>query len=386
MRRAILAASICCIALAGCKERTERIIYTDEETGREVWQVSQEGNCMMPYFESQAFTYDDRYAVFCSDRDSTWKVYSTRLSDGRVEKVSDRSFSGAYGIYASGNEVVFMEDGVFYAVNVETHEERILIDVKPFVSESKISTNALFTNNGEYTAIAATNEDKSGSIYRVNVVTGEVLKVYSSPTGFTHPMINPVYPDLITFVCKPDLRTRWDLSREERARGKLINVAEGTIVPFVMSDVNYRATHETWAKNGERLYYFDKIHRYSDPDPDKGWEISVVSIDRNGGDRRQHYINTQYKLEHGIATTDERFFVADVSKPGHNPLFLINFTTGEAQIICWSNQTQPSKGNVQSEHTHPLFSRDGRYIAFTSDRNTPGHPQAFIVPIADLTE
>lgn len=230
------------------------------------------------------------------------------------------------------------------------------------------------------------NPDRSSSFYRLHVPSGRLEKVYSSKTGFTHPMINPVYPNLITFVPKPDKRSMYDLPKEERARGMLLNTDDGSVRPFVMSEKYYRATHETWSKDGERLYYFDKLHKSGYADPTMGWEISVVSIDKTGCDRTVHYLNNVYKLAHGIATEDQHFFVCDVDRPRNNPLYLINLTTGEAEIVCWANQTQPSLGNVQTEHVHPLFSRSGNYIAFTSDCNSPGVPQAFIVPIAKLKQ
>lgn len=374
------------LAVACATPANERHIYTDDKTGREVWQVSQVDSCLMPYFENQAFTHDDNYAVFKSNRDDgVWKLYASNLKTGEVTKVSDRTVDDAFSIYNTGHEVAFMEDGVLYAVDVRTRAERVLFDTNGKVDEKRIIANCLFTNDGDYTVLRACNPDNFTSIYKVRLSTGEVTRLLSSPDGIQHPMINPEHPNLITFVCKPDRRTMWDLSREERARGKLIDTEKGTAVPFVMSDKPYRTTHETWSADGERLFYFEKVHRYSCPDPSKGWEVSIVSIDKDGGDKRQHYINLSHKLAHGTGSSDGRFFVADVDRKGENPLFLLNLETGEAQIVCWPDQTMPSSGNVQSEHVHPSFSRSGKYIAFTSDRNTPGTPQAFVLPVGDLT-
>ena len=358
---------------------SERIIFRDE-SGNEVWQVSARDSALMPYFEVQAFTYDDRYCVFKSNRDGAWKLYSSRLADGRVEKISDRVVNGTYSIYTTGNEVVFAEGKVIYAVRVDTHGERVLFDATEKIPEPVISINALFTEDGDYTAVAAKGRDSS-YIYRLRISTGEARKVFASATGFSHPMINPMHPELITLVPKPDLRTRYDLPREERARGWILNVDQGTVKPFVMSDPGYKATHETWSKDGERLYYFDKLHNRSAGDPNGGWEVSVVSIDKEGGDRTTHYTNSQYKLAHGILSADGKYFVCDADRPGHNPLFLLTMETGEARIVCWPNQLFQHDGNVQTDHVHPSFSRSGKYIAFTSDRNTPGYSQAYVLPL-----
>lgn len=363
-----------------CVPASERVIFRDRETGNEVWQISNRDSSLMAYFEVQAFTYDDRYCVFKSNRDGAWKLYSSRMDDGRVEKISDRTVNGTYSIYASGNEVVFAEGKVLYAVRVDNHRERVLFDATDKITEPEISINAIFTEDGDYTAITAKGPDSS-YVYRLRISTGEARKVFSSAAGFSHPMINPRYPELITVVPKPDKRALYDLPREERARGWLIHVDEGSVKPFVMSDKYYRATHETWSKDGERLYYFDKLHNRKTGNPYTGWEVSVVSIAKDGSDRITHYTNSQYKLAHGILSTDGKYFVCDVDNPGHNPLFLLTMETGEARIICWPDQQFLHEGNVQTDHVHPLFSRSGRFVAFTSDRNTPGYSQAYVVPL-----
>ena len=297
------------LVMTGCSVRpsqTERIVYLDEKTGNEVWQVSQgDSMSLMPYFETQGFTYDDRYAVFKSKREGDWKLFSTSIATGEVCKISDRVVDGSYSVYTTGDEVIFMERGIIYAVHVETHAERVLFDANGKIDESVISFNALFTNDGAWMVLTGQNPDRSSSFYRLHVPTGRLEKVYSSKTGFTHPMINPVYPNLITFVPKPDKRAMYDLPKEERARGMLLNTDDGSVRPFVMSEKYYRATHETWSKDGERLYYFDKLHKSGYADPTMGWEISVVSIDKTGGDRTVHYLNNVYKLAHGIATRSE---------------------------------------------------------------------------------
>lgn len=365
----------------------ERIVYFDTLTHNEIWQVSQgDSMSLMPYFEAQGFTYDDRYAVFKSKREGDWKLFSTSIADGTVRKVSDRTVDGSYSIFTTGDEVVFMDGGILYAVNVETSEERILFDANGKVEEKRIGFNSSFTEDGAYTVLTGTAPDKSTSIYRVHLPSGSIEKVFTSPQGLSHPLINPVYPDYITFVPKPDKRDQFDLPREERARGMIVRMDAKEVKPFVTSDKFYRATHETWSKDGERFFYFDKIVKSLRGDGSRGGEVSVVSISKEGNDHTTHYINNKFKLGHGIASYDMRYFVADVQKPLLNPLFLIDLQTGEAEIICWPNQSMPSVVNTQSEHVHPLFSKSGRYIAFTSDRNTPGTPQAFIIPLAKILE
>ncbi len=163
------------LVMTGCSVRpsqTERIVYLDEKTGNEVWQVSQgDSMSLMPYFETQGFTYDDRYAVFKSKREGDWKLFSTSIATGEVCKISDRVVDGSYSVYTTGDEVIFMERGIIYAVHVETHAERVLFDANGKIDESVISFNALFTNDGAWMVLTGQNPDRSSSFYRLHVPT-----------------------------------------------------------------------------------------------------------------------------------------------------------------------------------------------------------------------
>ena len=75
---------------------SEKQIYSDEKTGRTVWQMTgrpgSEGErhknvgC---YQEAEAFTDDERYVIFSSDRTSSFQLYRAELDSGELARLSD---------------------------------------------------------------------------------------------------------------------------------------------------------------------------------------------------------------------------------------------------------------------------------------------------------
>ena len=172
----LFALSTCC-----CNTNNgERIIFNDQITNQEIWQLSQgDSLSLMPYFECQAFTYDDKYAVFKSKRDGIWKLYRTDIANGEVKKISDRVVNGSYSIFANGEDVIFMEDVILYQVNVADFSEKLIYDCNNSVEEEKISFTSSFTNDGEYTIVIGTKSDKSGACYGLHLPIRTIEKVYT---------------------------------------------------------------------------------------------------------------------------------------------------------------------------------------------------------------
>ncbi len=389
--RATAATAVCLLAVACTEARKaapERIVYTDSLTGNEVWQITSDDSMSnMSYFEAQSFTADDKYAVFKSRRgDGRWKLFRSSMADGTVSPLSDRTAAGSYTVHPNGREVCFLDSGIVWAVDVETLAERPLLDTRGAITGDDVRFSSSFTADGHYTLFSSNTEGIGTEIYRAYLPEGRIEKIYTVPTRCSHPLLNPVDPNIVTFVPYPDRQNDFSLSLQERARSWIIRLTEegdGSLKadarPFLMMPEGFRATHETWSADGERFYFFRKQVRrdlkYFKP-------VSVCSVDKNGEDLKVYYSNDTVKLGHGLASRDQKWFIADSQDPRTNPLFLINLETGEARIICWPNSSQTTPS--QYFHVHPSISASGRYVAFTSDRNT-GTPQAFVIPIGKLT-
>ena len=384
--------TLICLSAIACTEAqkttSERIIYTDSLTGSEVWQItSNDSMSNMSYFEAQSFTADDKYVVFKSRRgDGRWKLFRSTMADGTITPLSNRTVDGSYTIHPNGREVCFLDSGIIWAIDVETLAERSLLDIHGAIESDDIRFSSSFTNDGNYTLLSTNTKGIGTEIYRAYIPEGRIEKIYTVPTRCSHPLLNPEDPNLITFVPYPDRQNDFSLSLEERARTwiiRLSNDGQGALQvdahPFLMMPTGFRATHETWSADGERFYFFRKTVRkdgkYFKP-------VSICSVDKNGKDLKIYYTNDSIKLGHGIASRDQKWFIADSQDPHNNPLFLINLETGKTQIICWPNSSQTTSS--QYFHVHPSISASGRYAAFTSDRCT-GTPQAFVIPLAPFT-
>jgi len=371
----IITASLTIVAAAA---QNERVIYNDPKTGNEVWQITNHNSINnMPYFEAQAFTADDAWVVFKSNRNGgVWKIFRSNMATGEITKVSDMESESSYTIMPDGKRVAFMNAGTIYAVDVATLETETVISFDP--ADDYIHFSASFTADGRHTLVSCYNKKTGTRIFRVDVSKGEAELVFATPIMISHPLINPRYPNLITYVPKPDRQNNYDLSLEERARNCIVDTNTGIAKPFLMMPVMSRATHETWSADGERFYFFRKKKSGKKGSFDI---VSICSIDKNGSDLREYYTSTEYKLGHGLVDKEQKWFIADSQDPFENPLMKIDLASGEATILCWPNSLQTSDNNDQTDHVHPIISASGKYVAFTSDGNSRGLPQAFVMPV-----
>ena len=363
--------------------QNERIIYNDSRTGNEVWQITNHDSISnMPYFEAQAFTADDTWVIFKSNRDGgVWKIFRSNMATGEISKVSDMENESSYTIMPDGKRVAFMNGNTIYAVDVATLETETIMSFEPTEDLKRFS--ASFTADGRYTLVSLYNENTGTRIFRIDVPEKKAELVFSTSVRLSHPLINPRYPNLITYVPSPDRQDDYTLSLEERARDYIVDTNTGIAKPFLMMPVQSRATHETWSADGERFYFF---HKKRNSNKGSFGIVSICSVDKNGSDWKEYYTSTDYKLGHGLADKEQKWFITDSQNQIENPLMKIDLATGEAVILCWPNSSQTSETNDQTDHVHPIISASGKYVAFTSDGNSREVPQAFVIPVKKLQE
>lgn len=127
-----------------------------------------------------------------------------------------------------------------------------------------------------------------------------------------HMLICPTDPDLVTFVRKPDEQNDMNLLMVRRVRTVLADLRTVTVRPFLTMPYGWRATHEYQDATGERFYF----HKKKVP----GWTpASIRSIRRDGSDWSTHLTSETLMLGHSMISSDGRFIVSDVQKPGDNP-------------------------------------------------------------------
>jgi rhamnogalacturonyl hydrolase YesR len=355
--------------------QTERRIYNDPITDNEVWQITNHHSISnVPYFYTQAFTTDDAWVVFKSNRDGdVWKIFRSNMTTGEVSKVSDKEVRSGYTIMPDGKRVAFLSGNTIYAIDVATLEAESIYSFEP--TEDLVRFSALFSADGKYTILHFYNEETGTRVFRINVLENKSEQVFATQTRITHILLNPRHPHLFAFVPQPDTQDNYELSLEERARYHLFDINTGIAKPFVMTPIYHRATHGSWGADGERFYFYRKYRGTG------ARSVTICSLNKNGTDLREHFHSSEFRLGHGVADATQSWFITDSQDPIENPLMKIDLITGEAVILCWANSLQTSTTNDQTDHVHPVISASGRFVAFTSDVNSRGLPQMFVIPM-----
>ena len=345
---------------------SEKIVYDDEKTGRTVWQMtgrpgSDGEGCtnVSCYQEVEAFTADERYVIFSSDRTGSFQLYRAELSSGELARLSDvpdlKPF--AFAIGPDGRHAIFFAGYRVYSVDVTTGEERVLIDFGGVSLEPLPDAPPSFSGSGDRVALQFKVAEDVRAITVGFLATGEHHQVCRWQGKMNHPQICPGDDDLITFVPGPDTQNDMSLPQAKRARTWVCDAKSGETRPFLTMPKGFRATHEFWESAGDRFYF----HRKTVPG---GGPTAIASVDRNGADWQTHCEHAR-KLGHSSIDRKSTFIVSDVQVDGENELFQIDPATGEAEILCWPNTRSV---NTQTSHVHPSISAGGNYVDFTSDR------------------
>lgn len=365
--------------------------FTDEKTGYEVWRVSShESGTWAPHYVSQGFTPDDRYYVFNSERTGSWQLHRADLQNGEIVQLTDLDniHSSNFSIHPDGEEVYFSFAGTLGRVNVYTGEIYGLNYEVPVRFHRTFSTS----EDGRHYTVLSTSGDDESTFFLVSLPEGDIEASLSWPVGTTmssglrwdgsaaHPMINPVYPHLITIRPNShyrrmstflDQQNDMSLPMPLRVRTWIWDARIGEVRPFLPVPYFHRGTHMAWGKSGERYYYFRKVVPGATP-------VSIESMSLDGEDWRVHHQDRSLKLGHGATSYDEQWFIADGQDADHNPLRLINLDTGKWEDLAWPNATM-SGGHSEQAHVHPSFSSSGNFVTYTSD--STGSPEAYVVPI-----
>ncbi len=350
----------------------EKQITRDTKTGREVWQMTAgDPKSVSCYQEVEAFTDDERYVVFSSDRTGAFQLYRADLDSGELAQLSDvdefRSIS--FGMSRNGFEAIYTAGWRVYAVNVETGEDRVLLDVEGKIPSQPSGAPVALSGSGDRVVVAYSPEEGKAVLAIGMLESGDFDDVCTWDGRLSHAQICPGDEHLITFDPGPDTQNDMSLPQEERARTWVCDAQTGEIRPFLMMPIGSRATHEYWDRDGNRLYF----HRKTVPD----WTpTTICSIARDGSDWQDHYESMDRKLGHSSIDRTNSFIISDVQSSEENEIYLIEIASGEADLLCWPNT---SAIQDQTIHVHPSISAQGSYVDFTSDRR--GSSDLYIYPL-----
>lgn len=351
----------------------------DARTGRQVWRLTA-APCTneAPYFESQGFTRDERFLVFASDRCGALELFRVRMEDGAITQLTDGGEFGKYGfnMHPDGQTCLYLTPNAIVLVDVAAGRERRRIDLASRLPGRLMHFQPSVSADGDQLSLTVVDDHDDYHLLVYEFSLDRVTYLLTWPNGFSHPMICPGDRDLMTFVPNGDACWQMELPHHRRTRLWCVDVRDRRPRRFMTPPINRTTTHESWSPDGQRMFFFEKTYPSWTP-------VAVRSVDRSGGDPRNHFVSGDLLLGHGVASRDGRFFVCDVQKPDDNPLLLIDLETGEADTLCWPDSSIDG-GHEAAAHVHPSFSPSGNYVAYTSD--VTGHPQVYVAPIDDLVQ
>jgi Tol biopolymer transport system component len=326
-----------------------------------------------PYFYSPAFSFDERFVAFGSDRTGRFEIYSLELATGIERQLTDAPLVNTQSMTFgwTGWEIYYVRENRIWAVHAGTGAERLVTDFRPLCLPVNQHTRPVFPRDMSRMVFYFHRADGAPAVAWADPRGGpaHLAAAYPELERVVHVLVNPDDPDFVTFDPFPDRQQQWHLGERERARCWHLDLRSGRTEPFLVMPEGYRATHEFWNHDGTRLYF----HRKAVP----GWTpASVCSLHRDRTDLQEHFTSFDWKLGHGSTDPTGRWLVTDAQDPGRNPLILVDLFTGQAEVPCWPN----ASGADHPRHVHPSFSPSGRHLIFTSDAAGDAHVHLMEVP------
>jgi oligogalacturonide lyase len=365
--------------------------FEDPRTGREVWQVTDgEFECVAPYMDKCAWSQDERYLVFTSNRSGSWQPYRLDVESGEATQLTEVQNGNFRSVVVDPiHGEAYCQDGSrFVAVHLVSLESRMALDVSRCIGPQEgVGKGTALALNREGTLAVLSHRLPDGRGALIVVPTDgsnecEILRLPRDDVYPGHELFCPGDDNIISFHGYPDRQNRPNPVPELRAAQWRFERSTRRMTPLVWMPEGFRATHCLWGASGTRFYF----HRKSVP----AWVPTALgSVDRGGGDLRVYYETTEHRLGHSCPSPDERWIVSDSQDPDRNILLLVRLDGGESEILCWPNASigsnrpdrrLPHLPPHTDRHTHPGFSPTGRYVHYTSD--VSGRSQVYVVPVA----
>jgi hypothetical protein len=360
----------------------QRRALRDAKTGGVVWQMtSSEADNVAPYMYCQAMTPDERYVCFESNRAGFWQPFRLEVKTGLARPLSDSREYHAFSLNMRGSssDLLFLDGLRVCAVDVPTAEARVLADLSGRADVARIASICVTDNLGGTMALHFVDAEKRHGIGMVSLKDGRFDPVFLRGPGeeMQHILINPAYPDLVSFAVWPDYQNERTGTAERRARAWLLDARTGKARPNLVMSPGFRATHEYWAHDGRRLYCHKKT---VGPGPGVQWIPTWInSIARDGGDEREHFRSDTLYLGHSCVNRAETRIVSDEQRSGgQNVLMDIDARRGTGEVLCWPNLELK---NPIGCHVHPSLSPSERFVVYTS--NVTGRAQVYMTPLGD---
>ncbi|MEK3722674.1 oligogalacturonate lyase family protein [Paenibacillus sp. FSL H8-0034] len=353
---------------------------TDDLTGVEMVQLTDSiGDTYHPYFTKTLIDAENQYILLASNRSGAMQLYTMRFADGQMVQLTDETdiypFSSV--LDAQHHIVYYFAGRVLKSVRLDTLEAEALMEIPPGFKPSDLSID----NAGQYLAFSyvevievCTQTSKIYSemrekyfrrptsiVIRYDLTKKSSLVLWGDQQWISHVNISPTDPNVVLFCHEgPWLQVH----RMWTAR-----VDHDKVYPLIDQKVNLeRIGHEFFTASGR----VGAQYSYRDQVGEEFYKHGDIFVNTDGSDERRYYYpytrpsHVQMNYAENLGIGDRAPIRKDMKDHG-NFLALLKYEgeSVEVGLLCAHGTSWKS----QMSHPHPIFTRDDKYVIFSSERN-----------------
>lgn len=303
--------------------------------------------CNHLYFHNRSFTPDDSRVLFQSTLDGGFNLFSLILESGEVIQLTEKR-NLDYFCQASrdGREVYFGADGCIWAVNLDSLDERLILDANKLLNMPVNKCSGAFPSWDGSRLVCFFEADPEFGLILKDLRTGEERVLLRGAQHVRHCQFCPSDPDLILYAHEGNWATiqarMWLYNLKTGENCRLRDHDEGTAE---------QVGHEFWANHSRKVYFTMR--------GDGDIRVAVYDVDSDTEQVLMHLNNV-----HGTLTQDDAYFISD-SRPSQGEMYIVKLATLEKRLLCHHNMSW-IKG-MSRYHPHVTVSHSTNQAIFTSD-------------------
>ena len=395
--------------LTNIKLPSEKKIYQDEKSGREIIQLTQSGSNWHFYFTDNSFTKDSDEIFYWHKEDSLNEkgrrnLFKVNIKTGERVKLTnfERYFEciGSASKTTDSEYLVFVGDNNLYVLNLITGDYRLLMHCPEGYDLGQLS----ISHDKKYVAICV-NESisqeyinkvlkgstsfnknycgftehmyahKTSYLYIACMDGSGAEKVFQDTHWIGHVQFAPDSNEYITFCHEGP----WNYVQQ---RIWMFNTITRRVKPCYRQAENDSVGHEFWTSDG--LVFFDNRGPGHDGTITSD-KTQATIMDKNAeeaiplvgfADKDCNILKTvelPYYCNHYHANNDHSLIVADAVED----IVLMDISGDEPTIESLS--VHNTSWTWQQVHCHPTWSWDNEYILYASDKDKVGYPQLYAI-------
>jgi oligogalacturonide lyase len=366
--------------LKGHVSYSTMIKETDDLTGVEMFQLTYgSGDTYHPYFTKTLIDVENQYMLLASNRSGAMQLYTLRFADGQMVQITDDTHIYPFSsvLDAQHHIVYYFAGRTLKSVRLDTLEVEELMEIPPGFKPSDLSID----NAGQYLAFSyveaievCTQTSKIYSemrekyfrrptsiVIRYDLTKKSSLVLWGDQQWISHVNISPTDPNVVLFCHEgPWLQVH----RMWTAR-----VDHDKVYPLIDQKVNLeRIGHEFFTASGR----VGAQYSYRDRVGEEFYKHGDIFVNTDGSDERRYYypytrpshVQMNYAENLGIG---DRAPIRKEMKDHGNYLALLKYEgdSVEVGLLCAHGTSWKS----QMSHPHPIFTRDDKFVIFSSERN-----------------